>query len=77
MYFAAWAPLMADRTWDFQDWKLLLVSFSVTGMKERPRNAATACAEEEGSAMTTKKRLALVPCKIRVNEMTSRSLGSC
>jgi hypothetical protein len=51
MYFIAWAPLIADRTCDLRDWKLLRVNFSVIGMRMRPRKAVADCVEDDGSAM--------------------------
>jgi hypothetical protein len=51
MNFAAWAPLIAEMTWDFHDCKLLRVSFSVTGMNARPRKVAADAAEDDGSTI--------------------------
>jgi hypothetical protein len=43
--------LIVEMTWDFHDWKLLRVSFSVTRMNARPRKVAADAAEDEGSAI--------------------------
>jgi hypothetical protein len=42
---------MADMTCARHDGKFLWVSFSVTGMKKRPRERVVDCMEEDGSAM--------------------------